>query len=146
MLTAFKLMKEHFTSVVLVQNESKKKQEEGRLEMIRLKEQHKREKAKRKAAEAEAVTRRIAEEEAKRKAAEAEAARQAERAEAAEKAAGEARVRVARQAVEAAHAQREHENQLEIERREANQQLMNEKVLWDREKSKLNAKIGRAHV
>lgn len=130
-------MMEHFTSVVLIQNEVKKKQEEDRLEMIRLKKQRKEEKAKRIAAEVEAAARRLAEEEARRVAAESEAARQAERAEAAEREAGEARVEVARQAAEAVHAQSELASQLHTLRTNANQ----EKARRDEEIRRLHAQI-----
>ncbi len=115
-------MTDHFTAIILVQNESKKKEEEDRLEKIHLKELRKQEKAKREAAEA---ARRAAEEVAKREAAQKVAKREAdervakreaaERETAATEAARQAETaQAARQAAinQAAHVEAQHQSEL----------------------------------
>ena len=120
-------MKDHFTSFILVQNESKKKEEKHHLEMTRLKDLLKQEKARRKAAEVEAAASRLAEEVAKREASECEASRQTERAEATRKIAE----------IEAALIQREHQSQLNGERRAADFKLRLEQQSAEVEKKRL---------
>lgn len=120
-------MKDHFSTVILDQNKSKKKEERRDLEMVRLKDLLKQEKERRKIAEAEVLASRLAKEVAKREAAESEAARQAERA--------EATLKIAQ--IEAISIQREHESQLDGERRASDFKLRLEQLSVEAEKKRL---------